>query len=384
MQASTALVFYLVCGLIVSMPDACERTLRLVSAPFVCAGHLSKHAMRTLVAMKLWLAPRTLALIICKDSFRPIKLFMALVAILVLSKSDSGASGLAIAFASLVWAFCPAIMVLASIARIRSCCDATSDDPQLESHESAAPEADARIEPNDVVPRMQANAATVPEVQIPDAVPSYVDRPAGSCSLEDRAMDNVMKSSSSPVQAVQVDLTGLFFDFDVTNDGRLVVLLEGPLVQYGRGLPTYLVVLCSDDGTPLDVTLVAADDEVLQVNPTAYLYVPQRDVRGLALEPLALLLQSYGMRLAQDGYLPRADASARDSDVQLLRQGLPASTLEHFLFPSRPLLPALRSLAEFLEETGIAAYQGYQMVRASNRQIGLRGSPNIAQCENLK
>ncbi|XP_037508982.1 uncharacterized protein LOC119385652 [Rhipicephalus sanguineus] len=39
------------------------------------------------------------------------------------------------------------------------------------------------------------------------------------------------------------------------------------------------------------------------------------------------------------------------------RQGLPASTLEHFLYPSRPHLPALRSLAEFLEQTGIAAYR---------------------------
>ncbi|XP_049267217.1 RNA-directed DNA polymerase from mobile element jockey [Rhipicephalus sanguineus] len=38
-------------------------------------------------------------------------------------------------------------------------------------------------------------------------------------------------------------------------------------------------------------------------------------------------------------------------------QGLPASTLEHLLFPSRPHLPALRSPAEFLEETGIAAYR---------------------------
>ncbi|KAH7947975.1 hypothetical protein HPB52_017312 [Rhipicephalus sanguineus] len=38
------------------------------------------------------------------------------------------------------------------------------------------------------------------------------------------------------------------------------------------------------------------------------------------------------------------------------RQGLPATTLEHLLFPSRPHLPALRSLADFLEETGIAAY----------------------------
>lgn len=31
-----------------------------------------------------------------------------------------------------------------------------------------------------------------------------------------------------------------------------------------------------------------------------------------------------------------------------------------------------------------ACRQGYQMVRASNRQIGLRGSPNIAKHENLK
>ncbi|KAH7952100.1 hypothetical protein HPB52_018392 [Rhipicephalus sanguineus] len=38
-------------------------------------------------------------------------------------------------------------------------------------------------------------------------------------------------------------------------------------------------------------------------------------------------------------------------------QGLPASTLEHLLFPSRPRLPALRSLVEFLDETGIAAYR---------------------------
>nr|XP_037287166.1 uncharacterized protein LOC119180127 [Rhipicephalus microplus] len=39
------------------------------------------------------------------------------------------------------------------------------------------------------------------------------------------------------------------------------------------------------------------------------------------------------------------------------RQGLPASTLEHFIFPSRPHLPALRSLVVFLDETGIAAYR---------------------------
>ncbi|KAH7956324.1 hypothetical protein HPB52_008145 [Rhipicephalus sanguineus] len=39
------------------------------------------------------------------------------------------------------------------------------------------------------------------------------------------------------------------------------------------------------------------------------------------------------------------------------RQGLPASMLEHLLFPSRPHLPALRSLVEFLDETGIAAYR---------------------------
>ncbi|XP_037507057.1 uncharacterized protein LOC119383121 [Rhipicephalus sanguineus] len=38
------------------------------------------------------------------------------------------------------------------------------------------------------------------------------------------------------------------------------------------------------------------------------------------------------------------------------RQGLPATTLEHLLFPSRPHLTALRSLADFIEETGIAAY----------------------------
>lgn len=38
------------------------------------------------------------------------------------------------------------------------------------------------------------------------------------------------------------------------------------------------------------------------------------------------------------------------------RQGLPASSLEHLLFPSRPHLPALQSLVEFLDETGIAAY----------------------------
>ncbi|KAH7944180.1 hypothetical protein HPB52_016787 [Rhipicephalus sanguineus] len=39
------------------------------------------------------------------------------------------------------------------------------------------------------------------------------------------------------------------------------------------------------------------------------------------------------------------------------RQGLPASALEHLLFPSRPHLAALRSLVEFLDETGIPAYR---------------------------
>ncbi|XP_075743150.1 uncharacterized protein LOC142796433 [Rhipicephalus microplus] len=39
------------------------------------------------------------------------------------------------------------------------------------------------------------------------------------------------------------------------------------------------------------------------------------------------------------------------------RHGLPATTLEHLLFPSRPHLPALRSLVEFLDETGIVAYR---------------------------
>ncbi|XP_037288244.1 uncharacterized protein LOC119181160 [Rhipicephalus microplus] len=38
------------------------------------------------------------------------------------------------------------------------------------------------------------------------------------------------------------------------------------------------------------------------------------------------------------------------------RQGLPVSILEHLLFPSRPHPAALRSLAEFLEESRIAAY----------------------------
>ncbi|KAH7955308.1 hypothetical protein HPB52_000195 [Rhipicephalus sanguineus] len=38
------------------------------------------------------------------------------------------------------------------------------------------------------------------------------------------------------------------------------------------------------------------------------------------------------------------------------RQGLRANTLEPLLFPSRPHLPALRSLADFLDETGVAAY----------------------------
>ncbi|KAH7975623.1 hypothetical protein HPB52_003719 [Rhipicephalus sanguineus] len=39
------------------------------------------------------------------------------------------------------------------------------------------------------------------------------------------------------------------------------------------------------------------------------------------------------------------------------RQGLAASTLEHLLFPSRPHLPPLWSLVEFLDETEIAAYR---------------------------
>ncbi|XP_075732420.1 uncharacterized protein LOC119185098 [Rhipicephalus microplus] len=39
------------------------------------------------------------------------------------------------------------------------------------------------------------------------------------------------------------------------------------------------------------------------------------------------------------------------------RQGLPVSTLENLLFPARPHPAALRSLAEFVEESGIAAYR---------------------------
>nr|XP_037283698.1 uncharacterized protein LOC119176493 [Rhipicephalus microplus]XP_037283699.1 uncharacterized protein LOC119176493 [Rhipicephalus microplus] len=39
------------------------------------------------------------------------------------------------------------------------------------------------------------------------------------------------------------------------------------------------------------------------------------------------------------------------------RHSLPATTLEHLLFPSRPHLPALQSLVEFLDETGIMAYR---------------------------
>ncbi|KAH7973264.1 hypothetical protein HPB52_023329 [Rhipicephalus sanguineus] len=39
------------------------------------------------------------------------------------------------------------------------------------------------------------------------------------------------------------------------------------------------------------------------------------------------------------------------------RQDLLASTVKHFLFPSPPHLPALRSLAEFLGETGNTAYR---------------------------
>ncbi|KAH7976007.1 hypothetical protein HPB52_007395 [Rhipicephalus sanguineus] len=62
-------------------------------------------------------------------------------------------------------------------------------------------------------------------------------------------------------------------------------------------------------------------------------------------------------KFAFDSNLASLDTAKHKVTTAYRRQGLPASTLEHFLYPSRPHLPALRSLAEFLEETGIAAYR---------------------------
>ncbi|KAL1480933.1 hypothetical protein MTO96_050625 [Rhipicephalus appendiculatus] len=248
-----------------------------------------------------------------------IKVFIVMVALRVLSKSDSCECGLAIAFGSLVWTLCPAVSALACIARNRFCCATTTDDPQQESHEDAAPEADARTESS--VPRLPENWDFQPPlaVSVTDALPTNVGRHSKLNYTEDTTMDNVTDTSAFPVQAVHIDLNGLFFNLDVTKDGRFVVIMEGPLMQYASSLPTHIVFFC-DDGTPLYATLFAAEEEVLPVVLRPPLYVTRPNVGDLDLESFTQLLLSYGMQLTKEAVLTRGDdsATARHIDVQLL------------------------------------------------------------------
>ncbi|KAH7949193.1 hypothetical protein HPB49_006240 [Dermacentor silvarum] len=70
MKISTAIVVCLVSVLAFSRPDVCEAKLGLALAPFVWASNLAKDATRTLVAYKLSLATKALAMITGNHSFR--------------------------------------------------------------------------------------------------------------------------------------------------------------------------------------------------------------------------------------------------------------------------------------------------------------------------
>ncbi|KAH6942499.1 hypothetical protein HPB50_006854 [Hyalomma asiaticum] len=70
MKISTAVIICLVGVLIVSTPDVCEAKLGLALAPFVWVGNLAKDAAQTLVAYKLSLATKALAMITGNRSFR--------------------------------------------------------------------------------------------------------------------------------------------------------------------------------------------------------------------------------------------------------------------------------------------------------------------------
>ncbi|KAL1458899.1 hypothetical protein MTO96_043382 [Rhipicephalus appendiculatus] len=190
MQVSTAIILYVVGVTIVVMPKVSELALRLVSAPFLFALHLAGHETRTLLPTIRFFAAK-MRLISSSHTCRTIKVFMAMVAIQELSKSDSSKCGLAFAFASLVWALVAVVGALACIARNRFCCAATSEDAQLESHDNAAPEADTRVESS--VPRIRQNRDLQPSLAVPstDALPTKIGRPAGLSYTEDTTMENV-------------------------------------------------------------------------------------------------------------------------------------------------------------------------------------------------
>ncbi|KAL3197591.1 hypothetical protein MRX96_044858 [Rhipicephalus microplus] len=70
MKISTALVVSFVGVLIVSMADDTEAKLGLAFAPFIWAGNLAKDATQTMIAYKLSLATKALAMITGNRSFR--------------------------------------------------------------------------------------------------------------------------------------------------------------------------------------------------------------------------------------------------------------------------------------------------------------------------
>ncbi|KAH7949190.1 hypothetical protein HPB49_006237 [Dermacentor silvarum] len=70
MKISIAIVVCLVFVLAISRPDVCEAKLGLALAPFVWASNLAKDAAQTLVAYKLSLATKALAMITGNRSFR--------------------------------------------------------------------------------------------------------------------------------------------------------------------------------------------------------------------------------------------------------------------------------------------------------------------------
>ncbi|KAL1430285.1 hypothetical protein MTO96_015165 [Rhipicephalus appendiculatus] len=145
------------------MPKVSKLTLGLLSVPFMCSRHLIKHATRTMLPAMRFFAAKTFALISANNSSLLIKVFTAMVALRGLYKSDSGECGLAVAFASLLWAVCPVVSALSCIARNRFY---TAQPPlrnfSRRAMENAAQEADTMTESN--VPRLRQKRDLQPSV----------------------------------------------------------------------------------------------------------------------------------------------------------------------------------------------------------------------------
>ncbi|KAL3203790.1 hypothetical protein MRX96_041708 [Rhipicephalus microplus] len=284
---------------------AAKLAIRILSAPFVGAWYLARPGL--LATMRV--VARTLTLISTSHSCRAINVVTAVVTFSALSQCYEGEFGGADTSAWILGAHILAISALACIHSNQLCCATTSEEPPRESRDNADPgrsiQSIVRQRIRDLRPPSPAQGT--------HARPTLIIRPIGWSVAGD-----IVKDAAVPVTATTIDFSGLYFNFDVTREGRLVVLVDGPLMEYDAGLPTHVVV-SSYDGQPLDVVLTAARDGAsLETFFGGPLDAPSAD--QFDLPPLAQLLEAVGMKMAYEEIFARVDttATARHGDVRVL------------------------------------------------------------------